>query len=177
MRKWFFIGLITPLITFSCGLGAAEVEFTEDGKLVRPDPTEWIFVSSSATDTASEMAAARAEAKSEGKFNIIHIDPGDWAHFKQTGEFREGTVLTMSFYNMDGKDMGRPRLWASERVGMEVGVKDSTRFADGWGYFRFTGDEQTAEVFPSDRCFACHEAMAETDKVFTQLYAIFQQQK
>ena len=156
---------------------AGDPEFTEEGELVRPDPTEWIFVSSSATDTAAEIEATGAEAKSEGKFNIIHIDPDAWAHYRETGEFPEGTIVTMSFYSMNDHDMGRPRLWADENTAMEVGVKDTARFEDGWGYFRFEGDEQTATMFPRERCFDCHEAMAAQDKVFTQLYAIFGQSR
>ncbi len=173
MKKLLLAGLFMGA-SFSA---AAEPAFTEDGKLMRPDPTEWVFVSSSATDTASEMEAAGAEAKSEGKTNIIHIDRVAWAAFKETGEFPEGTMFTMSFYTMHDKDQGRPRLWADQQTGVEVGVKDSTRFEDGWGFFRFNGDEQTAEVFPRERCFECHAAMGETDNVFTQLYAVFNKDK
>ena len=167
--------LTASVFAYSTLAWAGDPEFTDDGALVRPDPTEWIFVSSSATDTASQMEAEGAEAKSDGKFNIIHIDPDAWAHYKETGAFPEGTVVTMSFYDMNPHDMGRPRLWAGQNTATEVGVKDSTRFEDGWGYFRFDGDEQTATVFPRERCFDCHEAMAAEDKVFTQLYAIFGQ--
>ncbi len=182
MKTIFYLATGLLVVLGACNQAPAEdqagnqqvmVEFTEAGDLQRPDPTEWIFVSSSATDTASEMAAG-AEAKSEGKFNIIHIDPAAWAAFKETGTFPEGTVVTMSFYDMDPKDMGRPRLWASELTGMEVGVKDAERFEEGWGYFRFTGAETTATAFPRERCFDCHIGLAETDNVFTQLYTVFQ---
>ena len=174
MKKFLIAGLSLGL-TF--GAVAEEATYTEDGKLMRPDPTTWVFVSSSATDTASEQEAAGAEAKSEGKMNVIHINPVAWAHFNETGEFPEGTVFTMSFYTLHGQEMGRPRLWADQQTGVEVGVKDSERFPDGWGFFRFTGDEQIAEVFPRERCFECHAAMAETDNVFTQLYAVFNKDK
>jgi len=175
--KSALLGLATAaLLLGACDQQTVEpaATFTEAGELQRPDPTTWVFVSSSATDTASEMEASGAEAKSEGKANIIHIDPKAWAAFQETGEFPEGTAVTMSFYDMSDKDMGRPRLWADHQTGMEVGVKDSERFEDGWGYFRFDGDAQTAEVFPRESCFECHDAIAETDHVFTQLYAAFQ---
>jgi len=179
MKKFLMAGLVMGFGLVACDQAAEapSAKFTEDGQLMRPDPTTWVFVSSSATDTASEQEALGAEAKSEGKANIIHIDPKAWAHFNETGGFPEGTMFTMSFYSMHDKDMGRPRLWADQQTGVEVGVKDSKRFSDGWGFFRFTGDEQTAEVFPRESCFECHEAMGETDHVFTQLYAIFNKDK
>ena len=174
MKKMLSIGTGFALSLASFGVLAGGAEFTEEGELVRPDPTAWIFVSSSATDTAAEIEASGAEKKSEGKFNIIHINPEAWAHFQETGEFPEGTVVTMSFYSMNDKDMGRPRLWANENTAMEVGVKDTSRFEDGWAYYRFEGDQTLASAFPREACFDCHLGMAAKDNVFTQLYAVFQ---
>lgn len=166
-------------------------EFTEDGKLIKPDPREWVFVSASASSVADasmspegammaggeEGQEEAAEEKSQpgGRFDIIRIDPRAWAHYQETGEFPEGTVFTMSFYSMHDKSMDTPRYWADRPTGMEVGVKDSGRFEDGWAYFRFEGDATTAEAFPKERCFACHAERGAHDNVFTQLYEGFRE--
>ena len=109
----------------------------------------------------------------EGKFNIIRIDPAAWAAYQKTGEFPEGTVFAMSFFSMHDKAMDAGRYWADQPLGMEVGVKDSKRFPDGWAYFRFEGDAGTAAAFPKERCFDCHNAKGAKDNVFTQLYEGF----
>lgn len=157
--------------------------FNKDGQLMRPIPTGWVFVSASATETTVEAAdnsmAAGAEDEEqtkapEARFNIIHIDVTAWAVYQATENFPEGTVLTTSFFSMSDKNMELPRLWADQPLGIDVAVKDKSRFADGWGYFRFTGDDATATASPKDQCFDCHLAHGETDNVFTQLYEAFQ---
>jgi len=122
------------------------------------------------------MAAEGEGGRPEGaNYHLIQASPEAFSQYLDKGTFPEGTVFTMSFYNLDNMGQGDgTRFWAREVQAMEVSVKDSERFADGWAYFRFTGDETEAEAFPSETCFACHEASAETDKVFTQFYAAFQ---
>jgi len=170
-------------------------KFTEDGKLLRPDPTEWVLVSSSASAIApsghggdammagggdmmaGEDADQEAPKAPEGKFNIIRIDPAAWKAYKETGQFPDGTVFVTAFYSMNEKDMNADRFWADQPIGLEAGVKDSKRFADGWGYFRFEGDAAETEVLPKERCFQCHQERAAKDNVFTQLYLAFQDKK
>lgn len=171
--------------------GEPTARFTEDGKLIKPNPREWVFVSASASsvrdssmspdggammaENGEEGAADADEGQSqpEGRFDIIRIDPNAWARYRETGEFPEGTVFAMSFHSMHDKGMNAPRYWADQPRGMEVAVKDSARFEDGWAYFRFEGDATTAEAFPRERCFACHAERGAHDNVFTQLYEGF----
>lgn len=169
--------------------------YTADGKLLRPDPTDWVLISSSASAIApmghggdammaggdsmmAEDSPQQEESKApEGKFNIIRIDPAAWKAYQETGKFPEGTVFVTSFYSMNDKDMGADRFWADQPIGMEAGVKDNKRFEDGWAYFRFEGDAMEAEVLPKERCFQCHQERGAEDNVFTQLYLAFNQKK
>jgi hypothetical protein len=60
-----------------------------------------------------------------------------------------------------------------------VSVKDSTRFADGWGFFDFTAANgeafsKTEAVADANGCRSCHQRDAATDHVFTQFYPVLQ---
>ena len=68
--------------------------------------------------------------------------------------------------------------------GLELKVRDTTRFADepgNWAYFSFGHQTPpyapTATAFPTETCNACHEANAETDFVFTQYYPVLRASK
>ena len=71
-----------------------------------------------------------------------------------------------------------------EFSGLELTVKDSSRFADmpgGWAYFSFGHKPQpydaTANAFPAESCNACHAQNAADDFVFTQFYPVLQAAK
>ena len=66
-----------------------EAEFTADGDLIRPSGwREWIFVGSPLTPNSMNGGAAPFP-----EFHSVYIDPESWAHWKKTGEFREGAML------------------------------------------------------------------------------------
>ena len=71
---------------------------------------------------------------------------------------------------------------ASFFIGLEVSVKDSSRFEGGWAYFNFSNGsgsyKEKAEPFPASAgCVACHKQKAETDNVFTQFYPVLRAAK
>ena len=66
-----------------------EAEFTADGKLIRPAGwREWVFVGSPLTPNSLNGGKAPFP-----EFHSVYIDPKSWAHYKKTGEFREGTMI------------------------------------------------------------------------------------
>jgi YHS domain-containing protein len=63
--------------------------------------------------------------------------------------------------------------FAAEVHGVEMAVKDFSRFEEGWAYFGFGGEggiRQAAEAFPKRSCHACHAEHAALDNVFAQFY-------
>jgi hypothetical protein len=176
--------LAVPVVLISLGVGVvlaqtAEAEkvaqYDTDGQLVRPDPTGWPYVSASIGGGATNMMAPEGEEEEpqevKGDFHVIQVNPEAFDHYAETGTFLEGTVFTMTFYALDQHELPGDRFWASEVKAMEVGVKDTQRFEDGWAFFRFEGGATTASAFPAERCQACHVARGATDSVFTQLYS------
>jgi hypothetical protein len=96
-------------------------------------------------------------AQQHGSGNV-YTSPSAYREYTRTGTFAEGTVMVL--------ETG-PAVLAS--------VKDRRRFAGGWGFFDFTGNDGslklTAQALPDSRgCRSCHEQRAETDHVFTQFY-------
>ncbi len=134
---------------------AAAAMFDSDDRLTRPmNYRDWTFVG------APQQAAIRSVHVSPG----VYIEPSAYRTFQSTGSFPEGTVVVL-----ESTDAQR------NIVELQVSVKDSSRFAGGWGYFGFVeadGNLRTRAVAfaESAGCRGCHEARAETDHVFTQFY-------
>jgi hypothetical protein len=58
----------------------------------------------------------------------------------------------------------------TERMGLEVHVKDEARFPGKWAFFGFD-DSKTATMIPtSATCYSCHAAHAAVDTTFVQFY-------
>ncbi len=165
------IALVLPVTVL-----AGDARFNEAGELIRPNVDDWVFVSVSAAAGAdtSMMAAAgegeKAEPAKEGDFHIIRMTRDAFAAYMETGEFPEGTMFSTSIFALS--DEGS-RMFGREVKAMEFGVKDSERFADGWAFYRFANDQQSAAAEPRERCFDCHAERGAVDHVFTQLYTVF----
>ena len=92
--------------------------------------------------------------------STIYIDPSAYRQYVNSGRFQEGTVMI--------RERGQT---------LEVSVKDSARFQDGWGYYSFATGIGTlnpeAEPLPQNAgCVSCHREKAATDSVFTQSYPV-----
>jgi hypothetical protein len=131
--------------------------FDSSDMLLRPEQyRDWIFVGSSLNPPHSAKSSPN-----------VYINPSAYWEYAKTGQFPEGTVMVLESANSDLTQ--KPALLAS--------VKDRTRFADGWGFFDFTGNDgnikSAAQALPeSSGCRSCHEQGAETDHVFTQFYPV-----
>jgi hypothetical protein len=157
--------------------GAAAPRFTEKGELVKPEGVErWILAGASLGLDYSD-SPARADG-APGRFHNVYLEPGAYAAFLRTGAFPQGTLLAMTVYEPEERiPPQRHGYVEGELVGLEVAVKDSARFEEGWAYFGFAQDaergfEGTARAFPAAACFACHRAHAARDNVFTQFYPL-----
>ncbi len=151
--------------------------YTADGDLIRPvDYRTWIFVGASLGLSYSEGAAER---EGPGAFTNVYIQPEAYRYFMETGEFPEGTMLPMDIYRPGSREsINQAGYFEKDFLGMEVAVKDSERYEDGWAYLSFRdrsgGLRESASAFPKDRCYDCHAEHAATDNVFTQFYPVLQ---
>ena len=115
----------------------AAVEFTLNGKLKRPEGyREWIYIGTPLTP--NDMNGCDAPFP---EFHAVYIDRESFAHFKKTGEFRDGTVLVKDLVSVWSKETRSAKVYfEGDFNGVDVSIKDSERFKDepgNWAYFTF----------------------------------------
>lgn len=165
-------GTATPMV---------EATYTDDGLLVRPQGYRlWVSVGASlGLSYFGEKPPARPEV-----FHHVYMQREAFDHYVETGAFAEKTMLVMENYSAGKKDSenisGHEEFkilhgqYEHELVGVEVALKDSKRFNDGWAYFNFSNNggplKETAKAFPKAMCWNCHNEHAADDNVFIQFY-------
>ena len=151
-------------------------QFNDQGQLIRPEVgyREWIYIGTPITPNDMNPPAAPFP-----DFHNVYIHPGDYRHFRQTGQFRDGTVIIKELVSVGSKQaVSGTGYFMGEFIGLEATIKDSKRFAKepgNWAYFSFGHEYPLADVadaFPAAACNACHEASAALDFVFTQYYPV-----
>jgi len=176
------IGLVAALVATAQDAapsldGMALPAYTADGDLIRPDDYRtWVFVGASLGLSYDEDAAER---EGPGAFTNVYIQPEAYRYFMATGEFPEGTMLPMDVFRPGSREsINQAGYFEKDFLGMEVAVKDSERYAEGWAYLSFRdrsgGLRESASAFPKERCYDCHAEHAATDNVFTQFYPVLQ---
>lgn len=153
----------------------AKPAFTADGEMTQPAGyREWVYVGTPLTP--NDMNPPEAPFP---EFHNVYIHPADYARYKQTGEFPDGTVIIKELVSVGSKEASSGRgYFMGEFIGLETAVKDSKRFPlepGYWAYFSF-GHEyplaQTAAKQPVSTCNTCHGTNADQDWVFTQYYPV-----
>ncbi len=187
--QYLSLALVSAVLILLMGAAVAvaddaekyEAEFTADGELIRPSGwREWIFVGSPLTPNSLNGGTAAFP-----EFHSVYIDPDSWAHWKETGEFREGTMLAkeLTLVGATAATSGTG-FFNGDLQGFEIAHKDSTRYSkdtDGWAYYSFGHKPEpyadTTAAMPTAACAACHTAAAADDMVFTQYYPILKAAK
>ena len=174
----------TSLILAVAAVSAsAEEYFTiKDGQLERPTGfREWIYVGTPVTP--NDMNDGKAAFP---EHHNVYIDPESWAHWKETGEFRDGTILMKELVSVGSKvAVSGNGYFQGDFIGLEATIKSKKHFPDepgNWAYYSFsTPDHKTltteAKAFPAASCNACHANAAADDWVFTQYYPVLRAAK
>lgn len=177
------VAALTILTGAAMGADTAtyEASFTNDGELIRPAGwREWVFIGSPLTPNNLNGGEAGFP-----EFHSVYIDPESWAHWKETGEFRDGTMiakeLTLVGATAATSGVG---FFNGDLQGFEIAHKDTTRYSEnsaGWAYYTFGHKpepyDNTTAAQPIAACAACHTAAAADDMVFAQYYPILRAAK
>ncbi len=168
-------GLLVQLTSTS--VMAGEYYTIKDGELQRPTGyREWVYVGTPLTP--NELNDGKAAFP---EFHNVYIDPESWAHWKKTGEFRDGTILMKELISVGTKTaVSGKGYFMGEFVGLEATIKSKQHFPDepgNWAYYSFSSKDhktlsETAKPFPAAACNACHAGAAKDDFVFTQFYPV-----
>ena len=157
--------------------------YDQEGRLLRPGGYEkWVVVGTSIGLGYSD--GDKNDPGNPGTFHNVYLQPEAFDHFVQTGEFPEQTVFIVTNNksrpaNTKGS-VSRKGFVASATSGLEVAVKDTKRFPDGWAYFMFHDAPEKAKpetvhaerAFDRKDCFDCHAEHGADDNVFTQYYSV-----
>ena len=118
------------------------------------------------------------------EFHTVYMNPGAYNHYEKTGKFQDGTVLVKELISVGTKEASSGKgYFMGEFIGLEVSIKDETRFKDepgNWAYFSFGHKyplKDKAKVQPAVSCNDCHTGNADDDWVFTQYYPVLRAAK
>ncbi|GAA5442419.1 hypothetical protein Misp06_00593 [Microbulbifer sp. NBRC 101763] len=160
-----------------------EPEWADDNKLELIQPKEfrrWVFIGSPITPNGLNGGNA-----SFPEYHNVYVQPEAFQYYRDHGKWPEGTIMLKELQLTGGKatEADGSRYESSGRGyfpgkvnGMDVSVKDSTRFPEsrGWGYFNFGHHAPpyaaSTEAMDISSCAGCHMANATEDMVFMDLY-------
>ncbi len=158
------------LALLGSALMAQGPEFAADGRLMRPNYREWIYLSSGLGMTYS------AESKSEASFDNVFVSPAAYRDFMATGRWPEKTMFVLEIRKASGHgSINIGGHFQSDIIAIEAEVKDSAKFPDKWAFFSF-GDTpgtlgSTARMIPNGSvCQACHGKNGAVENTFVQFY-------
>jgi hypothetical protein len=143
-------------------------EYTSDGQLKFPEPyREWIYLS-----TGFDMSYNPGMQMDHHMFDNVFVNPQAYKAFVETGTWPDKTMLVLEGRPGEGKGSinQRGNFQGTERMGVEVHVKDEARFPGKWAFFAFD-DSKTAKMIPtSASCYSCHAEHGAVDTTFVQFY-------
>ncbi|MFT5368720.1 MAG: hypothetical protein ACI8V2_003687 [Candidatus Latescibacterota bacterium] len=177
----YIVALLTLLLTF--GQTHAEGKkyaFDKEGNLIRPEGyREWVYMGTPLTP--NDMNPPEAAFP---EFHNVYIHPEDFAHYKMTGNFQDGTIIVKELVLVGAKQaVSGNGYFMGDFVGLEATIKDAHHFKNepgNWAYFSFGHSyplAKTATAFPTASCNTCHAASAMDDFVFTQYYPVLRAAK
>ena len=173
----------TFLLLLSSAYGEVEnrerisvAEFTDEGSLVRPaNIDEWIFLGASVGHGyPAEGGTGRFSTANPGKIQIVQIEPSAYQYFKNRGHYADGTMLSLSFYNVledplpavDGIVQGNLDTF-------EIHLLDKKRFKDERAFYLYSDNEVKAPMIPEgNNCVICHNNEAHFDGTFSDFYPV-----
>jgi hypothetical protein len=148
---------------------AAGPEYTSDGQMKVPEHyREWVYLTSGFDMSYTPGAGA----PDHHMFDNVFVNPEAYQAFLKTGTWPDKTMLVLENRGAEGKGSinQRGNFQGTDRMGLEVHVKDSARFPGKWAFFAF-GDKKTAKMIPqSASCYSCHSEHASVDTTFVQFY-------
>ena len=143
--------------------------YTQDGQLRLPaDYREWVFLSS-----GFDMSYNPDMAMDHHMFDNVFVNPEAWKVFQSTGKWPDKTLLVLELRRAEGKGSINQKgsFQTAEPMGVEVHVKDESRFKGKWAFFGFSPADLSAKLIPlTEDCYSCHAEHGAVDTTFVQFY-------
>jgi tetratricopeptide (TPR) repeat protein len=142
--------------------------FTSDGKLLRPDYRQWVYLSSGLGMNYGPTAAGASAAPA---FTNVFVNPDSYREFQKTGKWPDHTMFALEIYgSATHSNPNKQGFFQDSFMGLEMNVKDSS-FPEGWRFFNFDGMSEQGTAIPKDAaCMTCHTKNAAVENSFGQFY-------
>ncbi len=145
-------------------------QFTSDGKLVRPEGyRRWVYVSSGFGMSYNPDAGGNGAPA----FTNVFVAPTAYDFFQTKGTWPDKTMFVLEIYGSTSHgSINQKGSYQQSLVGLDVEVKDESRFADKWAYFNFDNSAKTSSAFSPSKnaCWNCHDQNAAVEHSFVQFY-------
>ena len=169
--------LLLSLVVLLCSLTPHETakqsgsspEYTADGQLKLPeDYRQWVYLTSG-FDMSYNPAAQMTD---HHMFDNVFVNPEAYKAFLETGTWPDKTMLVLEARLAQGKGSinQKGHYQGGDVMGIEVHVKDETRFPAKWAFFGFDKQLTAKMIQLSANCYSCHAASAAVDTTFVQFY-------
>src|SRR5688572_16148489 len=145
--------------------------FLADNELARPENyREWIYLSSGIGMSYNE--SANAAGNPNPPFDNVFVNPSAYRSFLQTGTWPERTMFVLELRRSASEgSINRGGRFQQQVIGVEVEVKDSSRFPGKWAFYEFGRSAATAKPLPTTAsCYSCHAQNGAVDNTFVQFY-------
>jgi hypothetical protein len=145
-----------------------EPTYTSDGQLHLPaNYREWVYLS-----TGLDMSYSPSRSADHHMFDNVFVNPEAYQVFQKTGSWPDKSMLVLEVRGAQSKGSINQagQFQDGDVMGLEVHVKDESRFKGNWAFFGFDGS-QTAKMTPTTAtCYSCHAEHAAVDTTFVQFY-------
>lgn len=148
---------------------APAVTYDKDGSLLLPpNYREWVYLSS-----GMDMSYTSESPPEHSVFDNVFVSPEAYRAFMKTGTWPDKTAFVLEA--REAKDRGsinlRGHYQSTAVMGLEVHVKDASRFAGKWGFYAVDSTTLKGKLFqPDANCYSCHSEHGAVDTTFVQFY-------
>lgn len=172
MSSLFFVtGNSTSKISETGRVSVAE--FGANNQLRKPENIdEWILLGASAGHGYPNHSSPEFSQKHPGKIQIVQIEPEAYRYFKKHRHFANGTMLSLSFYDVQKSPSPDVNgIVQGAMSSFEIHLIDKEKFTDTRAFYHFAIEDMMAPMIkPGNSCVQCHNAHAQFDGTFMQFY-------
>jgi hypothetical protein len=142
--------------------------YTSDGAMRLPENyREWIYLS-----TGFDMSYNPAMSMDHHMFDNVFVNPEAYQAFLKTGTWPDKTMLVLEVRGAKNKGSINQagQFQDTDVMGVEVHVKDVSRFPGNWAFFTFDGNKPAKMTPQTAACYSCHAQHGAVDTTFVQFY-------
>lgn len=161
--------ILTSVVAFNqeAGSNSGTPEYTAKGELKLPEQyREWVYLS-----TGMDMSYTAGGNPDHHMFDNVFVNPAAYKKFQETGTWPDKTLLVLEVRGAERTSINqRGNSQSTEVMGIEVHVKDESKFPGKWAFFGFDNGK-VGNLFPAGAaCYTCHQAHGAVDTTFVQFY-------